>query len=443
MMDSLVAIRAQARARSDAAFKEARRYFPDGTSRATIERDGGPIYVARGEGAHLVDLDGNRYLDLNNNFTTLIHGHAFPPVVEAVSDLLREGTCFSNPTEHEIALAALLVQRIPAIENVRFVNSGTEAVMFAIKAARAFTGRTNVVRFEGAYHGASDWAEVGQSNSPANWGPLESPSSVPGYRGAPADVARDVTVLPFNDVDALERTIGSVADRTACILIDVMPSRAGLIEPEPDFIRAIMHLARRHSILIVSDEVLNLRQGYRGASERHGLTPDLITAGKIIGGGFPIGAIGGTDEVMRVFSAEHGRPAVPQGGTFSANPVSMVAGLATMQAMSEDAFGRLEHLGDQIRVGLQKAIARRGSPFCVTGVASLFRIHPRPERPRTYREAFMSAQQEATMRQLTRHCVSHGISLPIGASACLSTAMTTADIEHVIEVFDDFLSQSF
>jgi len=443
MMDSIVAARAQSRARSNAAFREARRYFPDGTSRATVERDGGPIYVTRGEGAHLVDLDGSRFLDLNNNFTTLIHGHAFPPVVEAVSRTVRDGTCFANPTEHEIALAALLVERIPAIENIRFVNSGTEAVMFAIKTARAVTGKTNVVRFEGAYHGASDWAEVGQSNSPANWGPVQRPSSVPGYHGAPASVADDVTVLPFNDVGALEHAIGSVGGRTACILIDVMPSRAGLIEPEPEFIQAIMELARRHSILIVSDEVLNLRQGYQGASERHGLTPDLITAGKIIGGGFPIGAIGGSSEVMRVFSAEHGRPAVPQGGTFSANPVSMVAGLATMQAMNEDAFSRLEHFGDQVRLGLRTAIERSGAPFCVTGTASLFRIHPRSELPRTYREAFMSAEQEETMRRLTRHCISHGISLPIGASACLSTAMTAADIEHVIEVFDHFISQTY
>ncbi|KSV75610.1 hypothetical protein N185_17370 [Sinorhizobium sp. GW3] len=443
MIETAVAARAQSRARSEAAFNEACRYFPDGTSRATIERDGGPIYARRGEGAYLVDLDDNRFLDLNNNFTTLIHGHAFPPVVEAVSRMVRDGTCFANPTEHEIALAALIVERIPAIEHVRFVNSGTEAVMFAIKAARAFTGKTNVIRFEGAYHGAADWAEVGQANNPTNWGLPKAPVSVPGYSAAPANLAEHVTVLPFNDIEALEQAIRAHADQTACILIDVMPSRAGLIEAEPEFVRAVMDLARRHSILIVSDEVLNLRQSYHGASKRYGLTADLIAAGKIIGGGFPIGAIGGCSDVMRVFSAQNGRPAVPQGGTFSANPISMVAGLVSMQAMDEGAFIRLSQFGDDIRRGLRAVIARHGAPFCVTGSASLFRIHPRLENPRTYRDAFMSKQQEDTMRRLTRHAALRGISLPLGASACLSTAMTTTDIAHVVEAFDDFLSHSY
>ncbi|PSS59997.1 aspartate aminotransferase family protein [Ensifer sp. NM-2] len=444
-MDSIAAppILMRPKHRSETALKEGRKVFPDGTSRVTIERDGGVIYAKRGEGAFLVDVDGNRFLDLNNNFTTLIHGHAYPPVVAAVSKLLMDGSCFANPTEHEIELAALLVERIPAIEHVRFVNSGTEAVMFAIKAARALTGKPGLVRFEGSYHGSYDWAEVGQSNNPNNWGPEQRPAAVSSFSGTPDDVGRKVTVLPFNDVDALEQGLSAVAHETACILIDVMPSRAGLIEPASAFITALMELARRHSILIISDEVLNLRQGYHGASERFGLIPDLITAGKIIGGGFPIGAIGGSKEMMSVFSAEHGRPGVPQGGTFSANPVSMVAGLTTMTALTKDAFIRLEDLGEQMRKGLRNVIAKHGAPFCVTGSASLFRIHPRPTPPRNYRDAYTTNAQADTMRRLGRHAAAHGILLPSGASACLSTAMGPSDIEHLIDVFDAFLSQSF
>lgn len=181
------------RARSHHFFNRGRKIFPSGVTRVTVERQPVPLYIARGEGAYVLDVDGNRFLDLNNNFTTLIHGHGFLPVADAVADLLHRGTCFSNPTEHEIALAELLAERIPAIEHVRFVNSGTEAVMFAIKAARAFTGRTGIVRVEGAYHGAYDWAEAGQSSSPTRWGTGRDPMRFPPIAGRPR---RSPTTLP-------------------------------------------------------------------------------------------------------------------------------------------------------------------------------------------------------------------------------------------------------
>ncbi|MDI6836850.1 MAG: aminotransferase class III-fold pyridoxal phosphate-dependent enzyme, partial [Rhizobiaceae bacterium] len=298
-------------------FSRAKSVFPDGTTRVTVERDPFPVYVQRGEGAYLVDVDGNRFLDLNNNFTTLIHGHGYAPVSEAVVGLLNSGTCFANPTEHEIALAELLTSRIPAMERVRFVNSGTEAVMFAIKAARAFTGRPGVARIEGAYHGAYDWAEAGQSVAPGRGGWENPPRARPVYRGTPQSVLDDVHLLRFNDVDGLERLLAAQHQHIACVLIDPMPSRAGLMAPNPGFVAALSEVASRYGILIIADEVLNLRQGYAGASARYGLRPDLITAGKIIGGGFPIGAIGGREEVMRVFGTEDAKPLLPQGGTFS------------------------------------------------------------------------------------------------------------------------------
>ncbi len=305
---------ASARSRSKHLFDRAKGVFTDGTTRASVERDPFPIYAQRGEGAYLVDVDGNRLLDLNNNFTTLIHGHGFAHVSEAVVDLLRLGTCFANPTEHEIALAELLTARIPAMERVRFVNSGTEAVMFAIKAARAFTARPAIARIEGAYHGAYDWAEAGQGVSPGKdgWDPIPIPT--PTYRGTPSSVADEVHLLRFNDVEGLERRLSAASDRIACVLIDPMPSRAGLLHPAPTFIEALSETAHKYGILIVADEVLNLRQGYAGASPRYGLKPDLVTAGKIIGGGFPIGAIGGREEVMRVFGTENAQPLLPQGG---------------------------------------------------------------------------------------------------------------------------------
>lgn len=432
--------RGYSRSRSEHFFKRGRRVFPTGITRVTVDHEPSPLYIARGEGAYLIDVDGNRLLDLNNNFTTLIHGHGFLPVADAVADLLHRGTCFSNPTEHEITLAELLIERIPAIEHIRFVNSGTEAVMFAIKAARAFTGRPGVARIEGAYHGAYDWAETGQAVSPAIWSDPQQSSAVPAYRGMPPSVGEEVTVIRFNDVADLERRIASAAPSLACILIDPMPSRAGLIAPESSFLAAVGAIAKQYEILVVADEVLNLRQSYAGASARYGLLPDLIAAGKIVGGGFPVGAIGGREEVMRVFASDCGKPLLPQGGTFSANPVSMVAGRVAMEAMTEAAFDSLERLGNSIRAGLRNEIERRGATFSVTGAASLFRIHPKGNQPRDFREAYLEREEADLMARLSRHFLDCGILLPNGAAACLSTAMTKADGDAVIAAFAEFLS---
>jgi len=415
--------------------------FPAGITRSTIERDPIPIYVARGEGAHVWDADGNRLLDLNNNFTTLIHGHGFAPVTEAVEKVLKTGTCFANPTEHEIALGELLVSRIPAMEQVRFVNSGTEAVMFAIKAARAFTRRSAIVRFAGAYHGAYDWAEAGQSGVITD---NDSGGRQPklGYPGAPQSIADKVLVLDFNDAAGIEPAIAPRANDVAAILIDPMPSRAGLLPPAPDFIAAVSAVARKYGILVIADEVLNLRQGFAGASARYGLEPDLITAGKIIGGGFPVGAIGGRTDVMAVFGTEDEVPLVSQGGTFSANPVSMVAGKAAMEAMTIEAFDCVERLGDRLREGLSRTALKWRAPFSVSGAASLFRIHPRTIAPTSFHLATMTPKESDVMRALSRHFLACGILLPFGAAACLSTPMSDADVESIVAVFDDFLEKN-
>lgn len=422
------------------AFERSRQVFVDGTTRVTIERDPIPRYANHGEGAYLVDLDGRRFLDLNGNFTTLIHGHGFAPVIDAVTRQLRSGTCFANPTLAEIDLAELICARVPGAETVRFVNTGSEAVMFAIKAARAFTGRAAIAKIEGAYHGAYDWVEVSQASTPDNWGPEDDPSRVPYYRGMPASVLDEVVPLRFNDAAQAEQRLAEHADRLAAIVLDPMPSRAGLIAPTPEFISAIQQAAARHGIVLIADEVLNFRQGYEGASARHGLKPDLFTLGKIIGGGLPIGAIAGRRDVMTVFDASNGRPLLPQGGTFSANPLSMVAGLASMIALDRTAFDRLEMLGDRLRDRLRGAIARHGAPFSVSGVASLFRIHPRATLPRDFREATPNAQGVRVMKELTRVFAEAGILLPYGAASCLSTPMTTGDVDLVASVFEDFLT---
>ncbi|MER8824891.1 aminotransferase class III-fold pyridoxal phosphate-dependent enzyme, partial [Mesorhizobium sp. M0991] len=214
----------------------------------------------------------------------------------------------------------------------------------------------------------------------------------------------------------------------------------GLIPPDPEFIAAVAETARQYGILVVCDEVLNLRQGYRGASARYGFEPDLIAAGKIIGGGFPIGAIGGSRRVMSVFDGSTGRAKVAQGGTFSANPVSMVAGRISMDAMTEAAFARLEAMGDRLRSGLTAAIRRHRAHYVISGAASLFRIHPKQTLPRDYREACPTPDEAASTTAMTRFFRNESIILPAGAAGCLSTAMSDADIDKITGAFERFLA---
>jgi glutamate-1-semialdehyde 2,1-aminomutase len=427
------------RARSAHLFERGKRVFPAGLTRSTVEKDPIPIYLRKGEGAYVWDADGNYLLDLNNNFTTLIHGHGYQPVMTAVSEVLNTGTCFANPTEYEIALAELLVSRIPAMERVRFVNSGTEAVMFAIKAARAFTGRPAIARFAGAYHGAYDWAEAGQRVVVDDSGKKLARL---GYPGAPREIVENVVVLDFNDAAGVEAAIAPRARDIAAILIDPMPSRAGLLHPTAEFLAAVSCVARKFNILVIADEVLNLRQSRAGASARYGLEPDLITVGKIIGGGFPIGAVGGRAEMMAVFGTDDAPPLVSQGGTFSANPISMVAGRVAMEAMTPAAFDRLERLGDRLRIGLAATALKWQAPFSISGAASLFRIHPRKTAPTRFADAAFTPDDAMVMRALSRHFLRRGILLPFDAAACLSTPMSDADVGSILVAFDDFLEEN-
>lgn len=426
-------------ARSRQTFKRAEAVLPGGTTRVTVARTPTPIYAAEGKGAWLTDLDGNRYLDLNNNFTTLIHGHAFEPVIEAVERQLRSGSCFANPTEHEVAHAELLCARVPTVDRVRYVNTGTEAVMFAVKAARALTGRTKIAKFEGAYHGGYDWVEVSEDSKPGNWGPDNAPTSVPFAKGTPASVLDQVVAVPFNNLDATTALLEQHGPDLACMIVDMVPSRAGLIPPLPGYMEAIRAITSQHGILLVSDEVLNFRQSYHGVAARFDIAPDLITFGKIIGGGLPVGAIGGPADIMSIFDNSAGDPPLPQGGTFSANPLSMVAGLASMLALDEAAFDRLEQMGEQVRTAFRHAITTRGLPLTVTGTASLFRVHMRAEAPTTYREAFAHPAQAQSLNRMAHFMLERGVIMPSATTSSLSTAMVEADLQHLISAFEAFL----
>jgi glutamate-1-semialdehyde 2,1-aminomutase len=413
------------RSHSRALFERARQVIPGGTSKANLHVRPHPFYLAEGHGCRVTDVDGVERLDAINNFTALIHGHAFPPVVDAVSRQLARGTAFSASTPEEVALAELLVERVPGLERIRFGNSGTEAVMMAIKAARAFTGRDRIAK----YHGYYDDVQVSFSSRPDDWGPDDTPASVPSSGGIPKHRVLETLVLPWNDRDACERLVTQHAQELAAVLVDPLSNRMGFIPPADGFLAFLRQLTRRHGILLVFDEVISFRVGYHGAQGRYGGDPDLTAFGKIIGGGFPIGATGGRAEVMEVFDPGARGPRIASGGTFSANPVSMTGGLATMRAMTPAEFDRLDALGARLRARLGEVFRAAGVPGQAAGEGSLFRLLYTDRPLRSYRDVDQAA--EARMERLFRALLDAGVLIHTTGLGCLSTPMGDREVEEI------------
>ncbi len=413
-------------------FSRARSVMPGGNSRTTVYMAPYPPYAAEGQGCWIIDADGDRRLDLLNNYTSLIHGHAHAAVTAAASARLARGSSFPPP--EEIELASLLVERLPAVEQVRFTNSGSEAVMMAIKAARGFTGRWKIAKFEGAYHGSYDYAEVSLSSAPENWGPLAEPASVAYSRGTPPSVLEDVVVLPFNRPELAARRIEQHAGALAAVIVDPVPNRVGLMPANREFLESLRAVTAAHGILLIFDEVISFRIGYHGAQGHFGMRPDLTTLGKIIGGGFPVGAVGGRADVMAVFDPTGGQPAVPHGGTFNANPVTMAAGLASMRLMDRAAFDRLAEFGAKLRDGLGACFKDAGVAGSVTGVGSLFRVHPSDRALSDFRSSRQDPSEAARLDRIVRFLLDHGVLLSTTGLGCLSTPIGDAEIEGFLEV---------
>jgi glutamate-1-semialdehyde 2,1-aminomutase len=414
--------------------------LPGGNTRTTVFMKPYPIYAARGEGCRVWDVDGNEFIDCINNFTSLIYGHAHPSLIEAATRQLSVGSAFGLPTESEIDLAELLVSRLPSVEQVRFANSGTEAVMMALKAARAFTGRPKIAKCEGAYHGSYDYAEVSLDPSPDAWG-RNAPVSVAYAKGTPDNVLADVVTIPFNDTEAAVSLIREHGSELACVLVDPMPNRAGLAPADKAYLNALREITREVGALLVFDEVITFRLGYSGAQGLWGIDPDLTTLGKIMGGGFPVGAIAGRKEVMSVFDPRSGKPALPHGGTFSANPVTMRAGLAAMQLLDEAAFTRLNVIGEAVREGINEAFRRNGVPGGTVGLGSLLKIHFADRPIRDYRSAYMTEQETKRQAVFNLGLLNRGVLAASYGLMALSTPMTDADVDTIVAAASDALAE--
>src|SRR5580700_2554761 len=421
-------------------YKRASSVMPGGNTRHSIAMAPYPVYAASGSGCRVTDVDGDERIDFLNNYTSLILGHADPRVTSCVQQRVARGTAFTMPAPEDVELAELLAARVPYVDQIRFCNSGSEAVMLAIKAARAFTGRHKIAKFEGAYHGIYDYVEVSEGPAADEWGEAQAPRSVT-EPGTPPSVAADVVILPWNGFEECRHLIARHKDDLAAVLVDPMPLGVGMIAPRQGFLDLLREETARHGILLVADEVLNFRISFHGAAHAFGIAPDLASFGKIIGGGFPVGGVGGSRRVMSVFD-HTGSLKVHHGGTFNANPVTMTAGLETMRQMTPEAFDRLNSLGDYIRGSLMRMFHDCGLAGQVCGRASMFVAHLNGGELVDYRSLRSFSRTSPAYGKLCHEMLERGIIIsPRGVFGCLSTPMGEAEADAFVDALDNSIRQ--
>ena len=413
-------------------YQRALEILPGGVSRNTVLRKPHPLYADHGSGCRVTDIEGVERIDFANNMASLIHGHAHPAVVAAVSEQLAKGTAFMMGTEVEIRYAEHLLGRNAGFEKLRFVNSGTEAVMAAVKASRAYTGRAKIAKVEGAYHGLYDYAEVSQASRPQNWGTVDRPSSNAVAYGTPPAALADVVVIPFNDPERALAILEEHRGELACVLLDLMPHRVGLIPADTEFVTALREWTEADGALLVLDEVITFRCEFGGAQTWYDVTPDLTALGKLIGGGFPVGAIVGRAAVMDVMNPLADEVLFPHSGTFSANPITMTAGRAVMELFDEAAVAYVNALAKRAMDGIDEAIRSTGVKACVTGGGSMFRVHLKESPPTNYREAFATPAENRQLAVLLDHLFGEGLMMIGTCSAALSTVMGESEIDLLI-----------
>lgn len=422
--------------RSAQLFDRAQQSMPGGGTRHPVMFQPYLVYAADAQGCRVTDIDGTQRIDFINNFSSQIHGHAHPRIVQAISEQARHITSAILPTEHEIRLAELLRERVPAIKKVRFCNSGTEAAMLAVKAARARTGRRRVMKMEGGYHGQYPELETSWVASADNWGPLSEPNRVPFGEGTPGALTENIVVAPINRSEITQALIRRYADELAAVIIDPFPSHMRFLRASPEYLNMLREETARLGIVLIFDEVFSFRLGYHGAHGHFGVTPDAVVLGKIIGGGLPIGAFGGSDDVMSVFTTlrANGLPKVFHGGTFTANPMSMAAGLASMQLLTREAYADLDAKGDRLRSGLRAAATRASLPVVVHGGGSLTAIAIAERDFDSYRDMVTSIGPKHRDKMLAFHRAMLNAGILVSPQGVLvgSTPMSDADIDAAV-----------
>lgn len=411
--------------KSQAMTERARRVMPGGNTRTGVYFAPYSAFMVQGSGAYLTDLDGNRYLDFLNNFTSLVHGHAHPALIQAAREQLPNGSVYASPMVKQVELAELICARVPSVEMLRFCNSGTEATMLAVRAARTFTGRSGIIKMIGAYHGSHDLAAATQD-----------PEAEPGI---PDGLRKNIFFGSFNDLGAVEHILAEHASEIAGILLEPVPNAGGIPLPRDGYLQGLRALADRFNVLLIFDEVVTLRLSEGGYQKIAGVTPDVTAMGKIIGGGFAVGAFGGKREILNHFDPARQKH-VSHSGTFNGHSVTMAAGIASLQNLPQAETERINALGDRLAAGFDEAFAEAGIAGQTTNVGSLVQVHWRDGEIANMddvAEGFRGAGDLPYLLHL--EMMNHGIYSAARGEYNISTVVSDAEVDRVVTTFNESL----
>jgi glutamate-1-semialdehyde 2,1-aminomutase len=425
---------------SEESYKRACKVMPGGSSRRSLFDM--RSYVQSGDGCRVRDIDGNFLLDGSNNFMVLIHGHRHAPTIAALEEQLGRGLSFGLPVLGEVQLAEHLCARVASVDSIVFCSSGSEAVMHAMKAARALTQRPKIVKCEGLYHGSYDYAEVSNA-PPVTPGAQGFPRARPYGPHTLPHVMDDVVVVPFNDPGIAEAIIRQHAKEIAGIIIDPVPSRVGYAVVEEAFLRMLRAVCDELGIVLIFDEVASFRVAHGGAQSLFDVQPDLTAFGKIIGGGLPVGAVGGKAQFMQIFDPSAGSASVSFTGTFNAHPLTMAAGLATLRHYTTDDIARLNGLGDQMRASIRAGIEKKGLPAHVAGVASFVSLFFGPRVGNGYHSVAHRPEETPLVNRFWSAAMDRKLLLDTSARLNLSTAFTPDDVDEASEIIIASLEEAF
>ncbi len=422
--------------RSRALFERVRKVMPGGVKGAYYHPPF-PLSLERGEGQFVWDADGHRYLDLANHHTAQVLGHNHPAVMAAIASQVKRGVALGASMGNEVEMAEEMCRRVASLDSIRFCNSGTEATLHAVRLAREFSGRPKIAKFEGGYHGNHDGVEISVAPPLDRAGPAEAPVAVPGAGGMAPNAADAVVILPYDDEDAVERIVAAHAGELACIMLD---PKAGVMPQRPEFARAVEATARRHGLILLCDEIVGFRVGTGGIQEQFGIRPDLSTFGKIVGGGFPVGAFGGRRDIMDLTDNSAGPAPVFQSGTHSGHALVMAAGRATLDQLTPEAFAHVNGLTARLCSGVEEELERAGIPGRAVRNGSVFSIYFSAEQPRSYRS--LSRCDKELNNPMFLSLLNQGYFLchPLGMNA-VSLPTQAADVDGFVEAFGRALAE--
>lgn len=430
--DKIKADYAYDRQKSKMLHEEACIYLPGGDTRTATFFLPFPNFIERGEGAYMYDVDGHKLLDFQNNYTSLIHGHAHKETVEAVREQIARGSAYTAPFEKQIELSKLIVERFPSIDLVRYTNSGTEANMHALRIARAYTGKAKIIKTEGGYHGTTDVFEASVDPNIKKAGTLDQIKVIPESRGVSANALKDVLVVPFNDIERTKKMIEEHHHEVACMIIEPIMGSAGQITPTMEYLKFLREICTQYNIVLIFDEVVTGRLSLGGAQKHYGITPDITTLGKIIGGGTPVGAFGGKREIMQMYDPREKK--MYHSGTFNGNAVTMAAGLATMKAYDQEKVDHVNGLGTMFKEGVLEIYQKLGLNMQISGEGSIYNILFTNKPVHNYRD--VASAHEELNKVLYMALLTKGVFDAERGMFCMSTAMTKEDVGFGLDALE-------